>query len=44
MPSGESLYNVRIPGVVHLQAAERELQYVRVPLKGITYCGFGAEV
>ena len=36
---------VRYPGVVHLQAAERVLQYVRVIYdQGITYCDLGAEV
>jgi hypothetical protein len=33
------------PGVVHLQAAERVLQYVRCTNdQGITYCDLGAEV
>jgi hypothetical protein len=36
---------VQYPGVVHLQAAERVLQYVRGTYdQGITYCDLGAEV
>ena len=36
---------VQNPGVVHLQAAERVLQYVRGTYdQGITYCDLGAEV
>jgi hypothetical protein len=36
---------VQYPGVVHLQAAERVLQYVSGTYdQGITYCDLGAEV
>ncbi len=36
---------VQYPGVVHLQAAERALQYVCGTYdQGITYCDLGADV
>jgi hypothetical protein len=36
---------VQYPGVVHLQAAERDSQYVRGTYhQGITFCDLGAEV